>query len=212
MAVNSEITREDIYKVLFAKDVNAHVEKKGNLTFLSWTWAVGYLMETFPNSTYYFKDDKVFADGSMEVSVILAIEGHEYLMWLPVMDNRHNAIPTPSATDINKARMRCLTKAIAMAGLGFSVYSGEDLPQTENDAYNPVIPDQKAPRPNYDDIGDDFVPFKKGPKAGLKMNQLGVKDLDWIVEESSMNQKVKDLASSMIEQMNVNQESDALPF
>ena len=211
MAVNSEITREDIYKVLFAKDVNAHVEKKGNLTFLSWTWAVGYLMETFPNSTYYFKDDKVFADGSMEVSVILTIEGHEYLMWLPVMDNMHNAIPTPSATDINKARMRCLTKAIAMAGLGFSVYSGEDLPQTENDAYNPVIPEQKAPRPNYDNIDENFVPFKKGPKAGLTMNQLTVKDLSWIIKESSMNQKVKDLAASMSEQMKTNQDED-LPF
>ena len=212
MAVNSEITREYIYNKLNKIDVKDHVEQKGNLTFLSWTWAVGYLMENFPNSTYCFKDDKVFADGSMEVSVILSIEGHEYLMWLPVMDNRHKAIPTPSATDINKARMRCLTKAIAMAGLGFSVYSGEDLPQTENDAYNPVIPDQKAPRPNYDDIGDDFVPFKKGPKAGLKMNQLGVKDLSWIVEESSMNQKVKNLAASMIEQMNANQESDAYPY
>ena len=211
MAVNSEITREYIYTVLSGKDVNAHVEKKGNLTFLSWTWAVGYLMETFPNSTYYFKDDKVFADGSMEVSVILSIEGHEYLMWLPVMDNMHNAIPTPSATDINKARMRCLTKAIAMAGLGFSVYSGEDLPQTENDAYNPVIPEQKAPRPNYDNIDENFVPFKKGPKAGLTMNQLTVKDLSWIINESSMNQKVKDLAASMSEQMKTNQDED-LPF
>ena len=212
MAVNSEITREYIYTVLSGKDVNAHVEKKGNLTFLSWTWAVGYLMETFPNSTYYFKDDKVFADGSMEVSVILSIEGHEYLMWLPVMDNSHNAIPTPSATDINKARMRCLTKAIAMAGLGFSVYSGEDLPQTENDAYNPVIPDAKAPRPNYDDIDENFTPFKNGDNAGKKMTELEVGDLTWIAEKSSMNQKVKDLALSMIEQMNANQESDALPF
>ena len=212
MAVNSEITREYIYTVLSGKDVNAHVEKKGNLTFLSWTWAVGYLMETFPNSTYYFKDDKVFADGSMEVSVILSIEGHEYLMWLPVMDNRHNAIPTPSATDINKARMRCLTKAIAMAGLGFSVYSGEDLPQTENDAYNPVIPDAKAPRPNYDDIDENFTPFKNGDNAGKKMTELEVGDLTWIAEKSSMNQKVKDLALSMIEQMNANQESDALTF
>ena len=206
MAVNSEVSREYIYKTLFEKDVSAHVIKEGKLVFLSWTWAVGYLMETFTNSTYYFKEDKVFADGSMEVSVILTIEGHEYLMWLPVMNYNHKAIPTPSATDINKARMRCLTKAIAMAGLGFSVYSGEDLPQTENDAYNPVIPEQKAPRPNYDNIDENFAPFKKGDNAGKKMSELGVSNLTWIVEESSMNQKVKDLAASMIEQMKTNQE------
>ena len=44
------------------------------------------------------------------------------------------------------------------------------------------------------------------------MSELGVSNLTWIVEESSMNQKVKDLAASMSEQMKTNQESDALPF
>ena len=44
------------------------------------------------------------------------------------------------------------------------------------------------------------------------MTELEVGDLTWIAEKSSMNQKVKDLALSMIEQMNANQESDALPF
>lgn len=34
--------------------------------------------------------------------------------------------------DINKAIMRCLTKNIAMFGLGLYIYAGEDLPQVEN--------------------------------------------------------------------------------
>ena len=124
-----KITRSDIYKKLSAENVNDNIEIAGRLKFLSWAWAWGILMKFFPNSTYTFLDDKVFDDGSMEVCVVLTIEDHDYLMWLPVMDHRHQAIPTPSSTAINKARMRCLTKCIAMAGLGFYIYAGEDLPE-----------------------------------------------------------------------------------
>ena len=110
---------------------------------------------------------------------------------------------------VEKGETSSCGRAMAFLNIGIEagIASADDM-----DSFHQKSGDQKAPRPNYDDIGDDFVPFKKGPKAGLKMNQLGVKDLSWIVEESSMNQKVKDLASSMIEQMNANQESDALPF
>ena len=112
---------------------------------------------------------------------------------------------------VEKGETSSCGRAMAFLNIGIEagIASADDM---NNFHQKSGEPDQKAPRPNYDDIGDDFVPFKKGPKAGLRMNQLGVKDLSWIVEESSMNQKVKDLASSMIEQMNANQESDALPF
>lgn len=36
-----------------------------------------------------------------------------------------------SMMDINKARMRCLVKNMAMFGLGLYIYAGEDLPETE---------------------------------------------------------------------------------
>ena len=122
-------TRGDIHKKLSSVNVNDNIEIAGRLKFLSWAWAWGILMKYFQNSTYYFQDDKVFDDGSMEVCVVLVIDDLEYMMWLPVMDHRHNSIAKPSATAINKARMRCLTKCIAMAGLGFYIYAGEDLPE-----------------------------------------------------------------------------------
>lgn len=40
--------------------------------------------------------------------------------------------------DINKTIMRCLTKNLAMFGLGLYIYAGEDLPEEEN------APDKKA--------------------------------------------------------------------
>jgi len=46
---------------------------------------------------------------------------------LPVMDYRNKAIPNPDAFSVNTAMQRCLAKAIALHGLGLSLYVGEDL-------------------------------------------------------------------------------------
>lgn len=127
------ISREQIHKTLAVINCNDHTEKKGRFTYLSWTWAISILMKHFPNSHWEFLDDLIFSDGSMEVRCQLTIEGHTYYMWLAVMDNRNQAIQNPSSTHINKARMRCLTKAIAVAGLGFYIFEGEDLPNLEED-------------------------------------------------------------------------------
>lgn len=76
-------------------------------------------------------------------------------MWLPVMDNANKAMKDKPYTyqakvyqygkftgnyqektveaatmfDVNKALMRCLTKNLAMFGLGIYIYAGEDLPE-----------------------------------------------------------------------------------
>lgn len=62
----------------------------------------------------------------VRTEVTVGEETHE--MWLPIMDNRNRAVMEPNAMDINKAVMRCLTKNLAMFGLGLYIYAGEDLP------------------------------------------------------------------------------------
>ncbi len=47
------------------------------------------------------------------------------------MDYRNKAIPKPDAFAVNTAIMRCMTKALALHGLGMYIYAGEDLPQSE---------------------------------------------------------------------------------
>ena len=61
------------------------------------------------------------------------VEDLVYEMWLPVMDYRNKSIPVGQATmfDINKTIMRCLTKNLAMFGLGLYIYAGEDLPEEQ---------------------------------------------------------------------------------
>ena len=125
-----------IWDTLSKVDVSNHVEKKGNLTYLSWAWAWGVLMEHFPEVQYEFDIEK-FDDGTVEVRVAICIseDGQEVVrhMWLPVMDYKNKAIQNPDAFAINTAKMRCLTKCLAMYGLGHYIYAGEDLPQASNE-------------------------------------------------------------------------------
>lgn len=122
-------TAKDIWQTLSKIDVSGKTEKKGNLTYLSWAWAWGTLMDHYPESQYFFDDDTVFSDGSVMVHVAVHIKEHVKTMWLPVLNYKNQAIQNPSAMDINTARMRCLTKCLAMFGLGHYIYAGEDLPE-----------------------------------------------------------------------------------
>jgi hypothetical protein len=119
-------------------------------------------------------------------------------MWLPVMDGANKSMTYQSYTyqtrygekvveaatmfDINKTLMRCLTKNLAMFGLGHYIYAGEDLPETET----PVTP-IKAASPAKDELetlklsGDNWEKVKKYVTANKQLGeekilqQLGTK-------------------------------------
>ena len=109
-------------------DVNEHTEKKGQFTYLSWTWAWKTLVENTESAAYIWNEDKVFSDGTMEVSCSLTVNDHTLPMWLAVTDYKNEAIKEPDSASINTARMRCLVKAMAMFGLGHYIYAGESFP------------------------------------------------------------------------------------
>jgi hypothetical protein len=135
---------DSIWKTLSAIDCNKHTEKKGQFTYLSWTWAWAMVKDLYPYSNYELLDDTIYLDGTMEVrvkvsiSIQVAVNGtnHQlvfntlsHTMWLPVLDFKNKAITNPNAMDINSARMRCLVKCLAMFGLGHYIYAGESMPQ-----------------------------------------------------------------------------------
>jgi hypothetical protein len=128
-----------IWKTLSALDCNAHVDKKGQFSYLSWTWAWAMVKENFPDATYKIEDDIIYPDGTMEVRCTVTIEGLAHTMWLPVLDFKNRAISSPNAFDVNSSRMRCLVKCLAMFGLGHYIYAGESVPQNE-----PFTAEQKA--------------------------------------------------------------------
>ena len=139
-----------VWQTLSKIDVSKHVEKKGQLTYLSWTWAINEIMKVYPSFDYHFNENEVYPDGSVmvhcDVSVAESGVKVKRTMWLPVMDNRNNAINNPNARQVSDTRMRCLTKGIAMLGLGFYIYAGEDLPQVAEET--PAKPQpKKAAKP-----------------------------------------------------------------
>ena len=105
-------------------DVSSGVERKGNLDYLSWAVAWASLMDEYPESTYYFGDPFTLPDGTMLVRAGVTVEGVCHEMQLPVLDHRNKPIANPNAFDFNSAQMRCLVKAIAMHGVGVSLYLG----------------------------------------------------------------------------------------
>lgn len=118
-----------VYKRLSGIDCSKHVEKKGKLSYLSWTWAWGILMDHYPESSFVFHPDETISDGTVMVSCTVTVEGKSHTMWLPVMDNFNKSIVSPTTRQISDSRMRCLVKAIALHGLGLYIYAGEDLPE-----------------------------------------------------------------------------------
>jgi hypothetical protein len=157
---------KSIFETLSAINVNDKVEKKSNLTYLSWAWAWGEVKKTFPSAVYnvvfdpntnkpYFYDETL---GYM-VMTSVTIEGQTLEMWLPVMDGANQAmkahayeystrygvktVDAATMFDINKTLMRCLTKNLAMFGLGHYIYAGEDLPEV-NETPKAVAPKKAA--------------------------------------------------------------------
>jgi hypothetical protein len=125
-------------------NVNGHTERKGNLTYLSWAWAWAEVLKLDPgawwNAHEWADRPAMFLpDGTAMVKVSVEVKGNTKTCVLPVMDNRNRAIVNPDAFAVNSAIMRCLTKAIAMHGLGLYIYAGEDLPESEKAEPNPEV-------------------------------------------------------------------------
>lgn len=124
------IESQNPFITLALVDVSAHVEKKSNLSYLSWAWAVDQLMRHDPKANWEFHEPTLFGK-TMMVSCTVTAFGKPIKMHLPVMDNKNKAVENPDAFVVNKNMMRCLVKAIACHGLGLYIYAGEDLPADE---------------------------------------------------------------------------------
>lgn len=136
-----ELMEKNYFVELNNINVSDKIEKKNDLSYLSWAWAWGELKKLHPTATYtiYENADGLFyhTDGKTAwVKTGVTVEGIEHIEYLPVMDFRNKSIPVENitSTDVNKAIQRSLTKAVARHGLGLYIYAGEDLPEEEKEA------------------------------------------------------------------------------
>jgi hypothetical protein len=189
---------KSIFETLNAINVNDKVEKKSNLTYLSWAWAWAEVKKVYPDASYDVITDPIthkpyFYDENLGYMVMtsVTINGQKLDMWLPVMDGANQAmksesyeystrygvktVEAASMFDINKTLMRCLTKNLAMFGLGLYIYAGEDLPEvTETKVVT--------------------KPKKAAPKKEAELTTLEVGDANWPnVEKYVLANKTKDI-------------------
>lgn len=183
--------QKELFTQLYKLDVNNKTEKKNGLTYLSWAWAWAEFKKACPDATYeivkqenglpYAYDPNT---GYMVYTRVTAA-GVTHEMWLPVMDSANHAmkaepyevqtkykvVEVEPATmfDINKTIMRCLTKCLAMFGLGLYIYAGEDLPDDETK--QPTRTPEKAAVPpetiKCAVCGEEIKPAKKGAQTLL---------------------------------------------
>lgn len=154
-----KMTYQDIKKI----DVSDKIEKKMNLSYLSWAWAWDKMKEIDPEAkveTHKFIDTDLLNQvlqvqpltpeliealplidykkdrGGATVTVSVTLNGRTETESLPVMDFKNKSIQNPNSMDINKAHKRCFVKALALHGLGLYIYAGEDLPEAEEQPRN----------------------------------------------------------------------------
>jgi len=127
-------------------NVSAHIEKKGQFSYLSWPYAVVQLRLADPAAFWEVRrfDGLPYlkTEAGYFVEVAVTVQGITLSQVHPVLDAKNRPIYEPTAFDINTSLQRCLVKAIALHGLGLYIYAGEDLPETNgrDEATKPTKP------------------------------------------------------------------------
>lgn len=159
--------KKSVFDTLSAIDVSNMVETKNNQKYLSWAHAWGEVKKRYPDATYSIVKTeggdifRSYKGVGLIVETNLTILGETLSMWLPVMDHNNKpmmeerytfkkakwisgkktyideAVEPASIFDVNTAIMRCLTKNIAMFGLGLNIYSKDEIPAAKEEPKHP---------------------------------------------------------------------------
>ena len=127
---------ESVYNNLKAIDVRPKAEKKGRADYLSWAHAWDMMKSNYPQAQRIIYEQpetglNYFTDGrTAYVKVGIVVNDLEHIDMLCVMDHRNKSIPIEKVCsfEVNKTIQRATAKAIAMHGLGLSLWTGEDVP------------------------------------------------------------------------------------
>ena len=131
---------KSVFEVLSSINLSSKVEKRGNLSYISWATAWGAVKNYYPDMTRTVYESETgmnyFTDGSTAwVKVGVSIQGQEHIDYLPIMDMRNQSVPLANITSmqVNKTIQRSTVKALALHGLALNVYNKEDFP-SESDS------------------------------------------------------------------------------
>ena len=184
---------ESVYNSLKAIDVRPKAEKKGRADYLSWAHAWDMLKSHYPQAQRIIYEQpetglNYFTDGKTAyVKVGVVVNDLEHIDMLPVMDHRNKSIPVEKidSFEVNKTIQRATAKAIAMHGLGLSLWTGEDIPSQPSEAKDAPSKDVKA---------GDRISLEVDDENWAKVLKFVVaskdKGMPWILEQLRTKYKV----------------------
>ena len=150
------------FDALYNMNLGDKVEKKDNLSYLTWSEAWKAFKEIYPSATFRVicnSDTKLpyFVDPQIGIMVFTEVTADDLTQqcFLPVLNSSmkpmrleaynytvydkqnkrqiEKTCEAANAFDLNKTIMRCLVKNLALFGLGLKLYQGEDIPCENTD-------------------------------------------------------------------------------
>ncbi len=161
-------------------------------------------MSNYPDATRRVYEDPAtgwnyFSDGrSCWVKVGITVGGIEHIDYLPIMTHKNYPIDVEKVTsfDVNKTIQRSTAKAIAMHGLGLSLWTGEDLMDSADKTAKAEA--KAAPAHIELNVGDEN--WDKVLKYISANKSLGLAKIgQQLVRKYSMTPEVKDAIKQAVE-------------
>ena len=183
------------FDALYNMNLGDKVEKKDNLSYLTWSEAWKAFKEVYPSATFRVitnPDTKLpyFVDPQIGIMVFTEVTADDLTQqcFLPVLNSSmkpmrleaynytvydkqnkrqiEKTCEAANAFDLNRALMRCLTQNLALFGLGLKLYQGEDIPcENQDDAAD----QKKAQQPKRNkNVQPQAAPVVIDRFAGIK--------------------------------------------
>lgn len=200
----NQVSTSNPFRRLFQIDVSSYIEKKGQFSYLSWPFAVAQLRLADPDASWEVKRfdglPYLVTDLGVFVEVAVTVAGVTLSQIHPVLDSKNRPIHVPSSFDINTSIQRCLVKAIALHGLGLSIYAGEDLPLIDSGEDVSAQPKPSIP------ASAKVASFPPAEKRGDTITAAQVRYIQRLIEETGTElqrvldycgvEKLEDIAKS----------------
>ncbi len=160
------------FKELAAVNVKDRLEKKGRFDYLSWAYAWAIVKDKYPDAQRKVYESEAtelnyFTDGRTGyVKVGVTVNGLEHIDYLPIMGHNNNSLDVSKIDSfaVNKTIQRSTVKAIALHGLGLSLWAGEDLVDISESA--PAVKSvSKATLKKTHEKWNDVVNYVKANKS-----------------------------------------------
>jgi hypothetical protein len=204
--------KKQVFATLSAINVKEKIERKNNLDYLSWANAWDMLKQVYPTAQRIVYEHahtglNYFTDGNTAyVKVGIVVDNIEHVDYLPVMDYRNNSIPISKITsmDVTKAIQRSTAKAIALHGLGLSLWTGEDLPEIASSS-TPIKSNASSPTKSQVVKGSE-----QDAQEDVKI-ELNIGDENWEKVLSYVNankaQGIKKIGAQLNRKYNISKEA-----